>query len=204
MRPGQLPATYVRRRKSSNCLHLCAVEEPAVDNFDKRQVVVAELLRDAGRSDRLIAENLDGAVSSGLVRKVRQKLEQEGKVQPAGKRIGKDDRRRGQRRNLKPMRERLLTLLKGRKKDIDELRGRVQKMSARQLEKYAEDEFIRWGLVAALILPPDNTEEEALKDAEEILGDVKNGKDRQAWIDRGKEYLEHRRASEQGNAGQRS
>jgi hypothetical protein len=102
------------------------------------------------------------------------------------------------------MRERLLTLLKGRKKDIDELRGRVQKMSARQLEEYTDDEFIRWGLVAELILPPDYTEEEALKDAEEVLGDVKNGKYRQLWIDRGKEYLERRRASEQGNAGQRS
>jgi hypothetical protein len=100
---------------------------------------VAELLRDAGRSDRLIVEKLGGVVSSGLVRKVRQKLEQEGKVQPPGKRIGKDDRRRGQRRNLKPLRERLLNLLKGRK-DIDEPRGRVQKMSARQLEKYTDDE----------------------------------------------------------------
>jgi hypothetical protein len=69
-----------------------------VDNFDKRQAVAAELLRDAGRSDRLIAEKLGGVVSSGLVRKVRQKLEQEGKVQPAGKRIGKDDRRRGKPR----------------------------------------------------------------------------------------------------------
>ena len=69
-----------------------------MDNFDKRQAVVAELLRDADRSDRLIAEKLGGVVSSGLVRKVRQKLEQEGKVQPAGKRIGKDDRRRGKPR----------------------------------------------------------------------------------------------------------
>jgi len=96
--PALLTAHWPLPKKSTNCLHLCAVEEPAVDNFDKRQVVVAELLRDAGRSDRLIAENLGGAVSSGLVRKVRQKLEQEGKVQPAGKRIGKDDRRRGKPR----------------------------------------------------------------------------------------------------------
>jgi hypothetical protein len=46
-----------------------------VDNFDKRQAVMAELLRDAGRSDRLIAEKLGGVVSSGLVGKVRRKLE---------------------------------------------------------------------------------------------------------------------------------
>jgi hypothetical protein len=202
-----------------------------VDNFDKRQAVVAELLRDAGRSDRLIAEKLGGVVSSGLVRKVRLKLEQEGKVQPAGKRIGKDDRRRGQRRNLKPMRERLLTLLKGRETDIDELRGRVHRMTAKQLEESladlegekvfapgqpeaspptdepaqpTDDEFIKWGLVGALILEDDYTEEEAMKAAEKLLGHVKEENDRQQWIDRGKEYLEHRRASEQGNAGQRT
>jgi hypothetical protein len=121
-------------------------------------------------------------VAFGLVRKVRQKLEQEGKVQPPGKRIGQDDRRRGQRRNLNPMRERLLNLLKGRKKDFDDLRGRFQEMSARQLEKYTDDEFIRWGLVHVLILMHHYTEEEAMKFAEKMLGDVKEENDRQRWI----------------------
>jgi len=68
-----------------------------VDNFDKRQAVMAELLRDDGRSDRLIAEKLGGIVSPGLVRKVRRKLEQDGKLK-AGRRVGRDGRRRGKPR----------------------------------------------------------------------------------------------------------
>jgi hypothetical protein len=84
-----------------------------VDNFDKRQAAMAELLRDAGRSDRLIAEMLGGMVSSGLVRKVRRKLQQEGKLEP-GKRVGRDGRRRGRPRpSAKALQEVLGAVAKG-------------------------------------------------------------------------------------------
>ena len=200
-------------------------------NIQKWQGAMAELLRDAGRSDRQIAEAL--CFSASFVGKVRKALEADGKLQP-GKRVGQDGRRRGLPRNLKAMRERLLALLKGqkkRRKDIDDLAAWVQRMTAKQLEEYlaalegervfapgqpeaspptdepvqpTEDELVRWGLVAGLILMHDYTEEEAMKVAEEMLGDVKEEKDRQQLIDQGKMYLEHRRASEQGNAGQQT
>lgn len=70
-----------------------------MNNFDKRQAAMAELLQDAGRSDRMIAEKL--GLSPGLVRQVRQKLEREGRLQP-GKRVGKDGRRRRQPKQLSP------------------------------------------------------------------------------------------------------
>jgi hypothetical protein len=164
-----------------------------VDNFDKRQVVVAELLRDAGRSDRLIAEKLGGAVSSGLVRKVRQKLEQEGKVQPAGKRIGKDGRRRGPRRNLKAAKqlEKHLAALEGEKVFASE---QPLPPPDDQPVPSTDDEFVKLGLIAGMVVMQGYTEDEARKEAEELLGDLKEETDRQQLIEMGKEYLARRRA----------
>jgi hypothetical protein len=64
-----------------------------------------------------------------------------------------------------------------------------------------DDEFVKWGLVAGMTLL-GQTGDEARKVGEEMLGDVKEEKDRQQLIEMGKEYLEPRRASEQGNATQ--
>ena len=105
-------------------------------NIQKWEAVKVELLRDAVRSDRQVAQAL--GFSPSFVGKVRKKLEENGKLQ-RGKRVGQDGRRRGLPRNMKEMRERLLLLLKGkrkRRKEIQELTAWVEKMTPRQLEKH--------------------------------------------------------------------
>jgi hypothetical protein len=166
-------------------------------NIQKWQAATAELLRDAGRSDRQIAEAL--GFSASFVGKVRKALEADGKLQP-GKRVGQDGRRRRLPRNLKAMRERLLALLlkdqKKRRKDIDDLAAGVQRLTAKQLEEYlaalegeksfasgqpegspppdqsvvptSNEELIKWGLVSSLE-SQGMTEEEAKLWAEALL-----------------------------------
>src|SRR5262245_36317272 len=97
-------------------------------NFEKWQTTMAELLKDAARSDRQVAEKL--GLSASFVGKVRKKLEQEGKVQQS-KRLGQDGRRRSTPRNLQVMRDRLLALLKSKwkgRKINEVLDGWVEKL----------------------------------------------------------------------------
>jgi len=179
-------------------------------NVEKWEATMAELLQDAGRSDRQIAEALGLSVS--FVGKVRKKLEADGKVQ-SDKRRGKDNKVRRPPRNLKIMRGRLLALLKGkrkRRKDIDELAAWIQGMTADQLEKYlaamegekdfaseqpipndqpvptSDEDFLKWGLIAGMVEDQGWTEETAKVAASDVLDQVGTD-ERPRLIERGKD-----------------
>lgn len=193
-------------------------------NFEKWETVMAELLRDAVRSDRQIAQDL--GFSATFVGKVRKKLEDDNKLQQ-GKRVGHDGRRRGLPRTMKEKRERLLVLLKKKetpRKDIQELALRVRRMTPRQLVKHlaalegeavaspppdepgqakadqgkavpiTNEELLKWGLVAGMVEDQHWAEDEALAIAPEILDEI-GPDERQRTIERGKAYWSRTRSS---------
>ncbi len=282
---------------------------PVVNHFEKRELVVKALLRDARPSNRDIALSLENRVSEALVRKVRKELglpkradkggrpknhqvesvrhppmarstapapifpsdeiapseldvpivaqddddeqhhrefenelimqgltaqlmeanawDEQRAVQAAEKRIaeinGPSDRNAlvEQCRNYlrrKELRKRILDLMEKGRLSAAAL---VEKMSVEQLEQVVndlkeiapshqdapdtmktpaipitDDEFVKWGLVAALVLVQGWTEGEAVEQAQKMLDEVKDEKDRQHLIEHGREYWEHRRHSQ--------
>lgn len=75
-------------------------------NFDKWLAVIFDLLEDATRSDRQIAEKWK--FSASFVGKVRKKLEVEKRIQP-GKRVGKDGKCRRVPLKVEELREKVLS-----------------------------------------------------------------------------------------------